>query len=78
MKKTIFIHFLEILPPREPSPPPLIVKYQEPSPPTPPPLILREAPPTPPPHQEPTVQTKYLPSDSQSSRRVIVEHSPPV
>jgi len=74
----IYSFFLEIVPPRAPSPPPLVIKYQEPAPPTPPPLILREAPPPLPPRQETTVITRVLPPEPQSPRRVIYEREPPV
>ncbi len=72
------LHFLEIIPPRLPTPPPFVIQQQDPSPPTPPPLILREVPPTPPPHQEVQIINKILPQEPPPSQRVIIEHNPPV
>lgn len=70
--------YLEIIPPRAPTPPPLIIKQQEPSLPTPPPLILREAPPPLPPREGTTVITKVLPPPPPPERKVIFERQPSV
>jgi hypothetical protein len=77
---TLFLsfHSLEIIPPQQTVPPPLVIKQQEPSPSTPSPIIFREAPPTPPPHQEAKIITKTLPQPSPSPQRVIFERKPPV
>lgn len=74
---SIFI-FREILPPRVPTPPPLVIQQQDPTPPTPPPLILREAPPILPVHQEAEIITKMLPPQPPPARQVIMEQTPPV
>ena len=66
------------MPPRAPTPPPLIIKQREPTPPTPPPLILREAPPPLPPRQEATVITKVLPAEPAPAPQVIIEREPAV
>ncbi|CAF1148591.1 unnamed protein product [Didymodactylos carnosus] len=77
-KCLIFLNLLllEVLSPKQPTPPPIILKYRDPSPKTPPPLIIREEPPLVPPiNEEPTILTKIVPPTPQK-QRIIIERLP--
>ncbi|CAF4294986.1 unnamed protein product, partial [Rotaria sordida] len=64
-----------IIPPRPPSPSPLIINHQDVEPITPSPCIFREAPPSPPPHEETKIITKVLPQEPPLLPRMIFEHN---